>query len=128
MATYCGTSGFLWADGLKVNIRSWSASLTAAVATGGHSSSSGWLDGCLGMKGWTASAEVYSDTTLAAAPPFAIGDDVLLQLWDGTREIQGNAFITDVAYSCDIEGGALVSESVSFQGYGAVTFGAVTPA
>jgi len=127
MATYCGSGGFLWADGLVKNVRSWSITLTASVATGGHSSSSGWLDACLGMKGWTASAEVYDDTADAAAEPFEIGDDVLLELWDLSRSFDGNAFITDVTYNCDVEGGALVSSSASFQGYGALTIAAVAP-
>jgi len=128
MATYCGTGGYFWAPTLEINIRSWSITLTAAVATGGHSSSGGWLDGCLGMKGWTASAEVYCDTTLAATPPFVIGDDVAFQFSDGERAFDGSALITDVTYTCDIEGGALVSSSISMQGYAELVISDTDPA
>jgi len=111
----------------ELNTRSWTVSITNGVATGAHSSSAGWTQARAGVNAWTATVEVYEDTTLAAAEPYTIGTAVTAQLWDGNRSFDGAAVIADVAYNCDIEGGELVGSSVTLQGDGAIVIAAATP-
>ena len=124
---YAGKEGIVWNTDLEINVRSWTLSTVSGVATGAHSSSAGWMQAVAGIKSWTASIEVYCDTTLAATAPWVQGATVALQLWDGSRNWIGSGVISGVDYSCDIEGDTLVTASVAVQGTDGLTHDAVTP-
>ena len=121
MATVSGVGGTAaFGTGNELNVRSWSLSIDGDVATGAHSSSSGWTDALAGMRSYSGSFEFYQDGS--TAQPIRAGDTGSIALLDSAIEYSGTTVIANsVTYNADIEGGGLMSGTVSFTGDGALS-------
>ena len=118
MATFSGADGKVTYDvGDEVNVRSWSVTVTGATPGGVHSSSSGWQDTYAGMRAWQGTFEFYQDA--GTIQPLSPGDSANVDLVDGNaNKYGGTIVVSEVSYANDIEGGELVSGTVTFVGDG----------
>jgi hypothetical protein len=121
MAVFSGLAGDVqFTATAEQNVRNWTVTETAGVATGAHSDSSGWTDAAAGNKSWTGSFDFYQDAT--TSQPIRAGDAGAVTLTDGdANTYTGNVVVSEVSYSNDIEGAELVGGTVSFVGNGAFT-------
>jgi len=119
MAVFSGRDGNGSFSSEIVNVRNWTVTVTSTSAQGNHSDdTSHWADSHAGVRSWTGACDVYLDDTTEAPRDFS-GDVASLHLVDGSNNTYvGTAVVSEVSYNCDIEGGELVSASLSFIGDG----------
>ena len=131
MATYIGRNGVITVGGTAVaNVRSFSIEETAdtvETTTMGQTARTYSVT----LTSFTGSADVYWDPDDAGQDALTIGsEDAAIKFLpegntSGDVELIGTCHITGVSKSTSFDG--LVEASITFQGTGALTEGAVTP-
>ena len=104
----------------KSTVRKWSISYTADTKTFVASSTKGGTGRLAGNEDWSGSYDGYGHTP-GVMPGGALS---FVGSIDGTKGVSGTAIVDQVVITIDIEGGGIISHTVSFSANGALTEGA----
>jgi hypothetical protein len=131
MATYSGTDGVIkiGASGLMAEVRSFSVDQTADTNEDTVMGDS-WRTHKASLKSWTGSADVlWDDTDTTGQGACVIGAEIAVSFQvegnsAGDNKLSGSAIITGKTVNITYDG--LVEASITFQGTGTLTEGAVS--
>jgi len=96
------------------NIHAWTVDVTADVADVTDFASTGWRSIKAGLKNWTGSMELYTDSDNMVVPS-DVGSTQLLKLYlDGTNYLQGHAICSGYHPAVSVD--SVETQTLDFQG------------
>lgn len=120
MAAISGLNGLVSVNGTSAvaTVRNWKINPTNSPATGAASNAGGGEFSLVGVSDFTGSFSIYGPSAIGAVVP---GTAYQFHGQTGSGEVQGGIIIDSTTVECDIEGGGILSASVTFSSIGSST-------